>query len=136
MVAGMTPRFTAIGLVVTDLKASVTFYERLGLEFTMDSEHHVEADLAPGVRLMLDTEASVQEFTPGGWTAPTGGPRGALAFEYASPAEVDAAYAELTDAGYRGIREPWDAFWGHRYASLADLDGNGVDLYAPLPNSG
>jgi uncharacterized glyoxalase superfamily protein PhnB len=31
-----------------------------------------------------------------------------------------------------GRKEPWDAFWGQRYAVVADPDGNHVDLYAPL----
>jgi uncharacterized glyoxalase superfamily protein PhnB len=28
--------------------------------------------------------------------------------------------------------EPWDAFWGQRYAVVHDPDGNGVDLFCPL----
>jgi uncharacterized glyoxalase superfamily protein PhnB len=51
----------------------------------------------------------------------------------ADPAAVDAAYAELTGAGAHGELAPFDAFWGQRYAVLQDPDGNGVDLYAPLP---
>jgi catechol 2,3-dioxygenase-like lactoylglutathione lyase family enzyme len=133
-VHGMTPRGNAIGLVVTDLKASVAFYERLGLTFALDDDHHVEAALG-GVRFMLDTEESVKGFHPG-WTAPTGGPRAGIAFECDSPAEVDAVYAELTGAGNHGVLEPWDAPWGQRYACLHDPDGNGVDLYAPLPAQG
>jgi len=31
--------------------------------------------------------------------------------------------------------EPWDAFWGQRYAIVRDPDGNGVDLFAPLADS-
>jgi uncharacterized glyoxalase superfamily protein PhnB len=49
-----------------------------------------------------------------------------------SPAEVDNKYAEMTGAGYTGHKEPWDAFWGQRYATLKDPDGIPVDLYAPL----
>ncbi|RYG23689.1 hypothetical protein EON82_13205, partial [bacterium] len=49
-----------------------------------------------------------------------------------SPAEVDRIYAEVTAAGYQGKREPWDAFWGQRYAQLTDPDGNSVDLFAAL----
>lgn len=37
-------------------------------------------------------------------------------------------YAELTGAGYPGRSEPWDAFWGSRYAIVADADGNLVGL--------
>ena len=80
---------------------------------------------------MLDTVEVIRSFDPG-WTAPTGSPRAALAFEFASPAEVDATYAELVAEGYEGHKEPWDAFWGQRYAQLRDPDGNGVDLYAAL----
>ena len=56
-----------------------------------------------------------------------------LAFLCDSPEEVDATYADLVAAGYEGHREPWDAFWGQRYATLRDPDGNGVDLFADLP---
>jgi uncharacterized glyoxalase superfamily protein PhnB len=56
-----------------------------------------------------------------------------LAFACADPAEVDRVYAELTTAGYEGHKQPWDAFWGQRYAVVHDPDGNGVDLFAPLP---
>jgi len=44
-----------------------------------------------------------------------------------------AAWAELTGAGYAGHLEPWDAFWGMRYAVVRDPDGNPVDLFALLP---
>jgi uncharacterized glyoxalase superfamily protein PhnB len=29
---------------------------------------------------------------------------------------------------------PWDAFWGQRYATVLDPDGNSVDLFAALPS--
>jgi uncharacterized glyoxalase superfamily protein PhnB len=44
---------------------------------------------------------------------------------------VDAAYADMVNAGYDGHLPPWDAFWGQRYAVLHDPDGNDVALYAP-----
>jgi uncharacterized glyoxalase superfamily protein PhnB len=55
----------------------------------------------------------------------------ALAFLCPSPADVDAKYAELAALGH-GNKEPWDAFWGQRYASVKDPDGNQIDLFAPL----
>jgi uncharacterized glyoxalase superfamily protein PhnB len=30
------------------------------------------------------------------------------------------------------VKEPWDAFWGQRYAAVGDPDGNLIDLFAPL----
>jgi uncharacterized glyoxalase superfamily protein PhnB len=38
----------------------------------------------------------------------------------------------LTAAGHHGKTAPWDAFWGQRYATVLDPDGNQVDLFAPL----
>jgi uncharacterized glyoxalase superfamily protein PhnB len=36
------------------------------------------------------------------------------------------------DAGFSAKLEPFDAFWGQRYATLIDPDGNLVDLFANL----
>ncbi|MCQ4202844.1 VOC family protein [Streptomyces sp. NPDC058783] len=129
----MTARFDAIGLIVSDMAASVTFYRRLGFAFPEGSEGqpHAEAALPGGIRLLLDTEDSVRSFTPG-WQPPAGGGRHSLALLCDTPAEVDAFYAELTGAGCKGEREPWDAPWGQRYAVVNDPDGHGVDLFAPL----
>jgi uncharacterized glyoxalase superfamily protein PhnB len=49
---------------------------------------------------------------------------------------VDAKAQELVEAGATIHLEPWDAFWGMRYASLRDPDGNAIDLYAQLPQNG
>jgi uncharacterized glyoxalase superfamily protein PhnB len=134
----VSAQFEAIGVVVRDLGASIRFYRRLGLEFPPEAENsehgHAEAQLPGGLRFMLDTEESVRTFDPG-WTPPTGSPRVGLAFACESPAEVDERYRELVAAGYEGHKEPWDAFWGQRYAQIKDPDGNGVDLFAPLPAS-
>ena len=130
----MTARLDAIGVVVADMGRALAFYRRLGLEIPPDAEaeDHAEATLPGGLRLMWDTEESIRSFDPT-WTAPTGSPRTGLAFVCESAAEVDRLYAELTEAGYAGQREPWDAFWGQRYATVGDPDGNGVDLFASLP---
>lgn len=55
-----------------------------------------------------------------------------LAFECGSAAEVDEVYARVVGAGFEGEKEPWDAFWGQRYALLGDPDGVRVNLDAPL----
>ena len=70
------------------------------------------------------------------WTRPTGGHATGGAFRCESPDEVDRVYAELLGAGATSHKEPWDAFWGQRYAQLADPDGTVIDLYAPLPEQG
>jgi catechol 2,3-dioxygenase-like lactoylglutathione lyase family enzyme len=130
----MTARFAVIGLVASDLAASLAFYRRLGLVFPPGAEEqpHVEAELPGGPVLALDTEETVRSFHAG-WRPPQGGGRVGLAFRCDSPAEVDAVYEDLVGAGHHGELKPWDAFWGQRYATVHDPDGNGVDLFAPLP---
>ena len=128
----MTARFDALGVVVADIPRALAFYRRLGFEFPdyAESEQHVEATLPGGVRFMLDAEEVIRSIDPE-WRRPDGSSIG-LAFLCESAADVDAVYAELTSAGHESHKEPWDAFWGQRYAQVRDPDGHVVDLFAPL----
>lgn len=133
-VCAMAPTFNAIGLAVADMTASLSFYRRLGLEFPADAERetHVEATVAGGIRLMWDTDASLQSLDPdyqpgrsfGGW-----------AFLCADAAEVDRVHADLLAAGHPSVKAPWNAPWGQRYAQVRDPDGYVVDLFAWNPSS-
>jgi len=130
----MAPQFSVIGVVVADMGKSLAFYRRLGLDVPADAdkEPHVEAALPGGLKIAWDTIDTIRSFEPD-WQPPSGGgPKIGLAFRCDSPAEVDATYRDLTGAGYEGHKEPWDAFWGMRYAVVHDPDGNGVDLFANL----
>ena len=125
------PSLNAIGVVSKDLGASVRFYRLLGVAFPEPDGDHVETTLPSGLRLMLDTLELIKTLDPE-WVEPKGH-RMNLAFECASPAEVDAVYATVAAAGHRSKAEPWDAFWGQRYAQVIDPDDNVVDLFAALP---
>ncbi|WP_171167065.1 VOC family protein [Streptomyces sp. I05A-00742] len=129
----MTPRFDCTGLVVADMAASLAFYRRLGLDVPAEADAlpHVEHVLPGGLRLLWDTDETYRSFDPD--TALSSGPgRVTLGFACAGPAEVDKVWADLTGAGYRGLKEPWDAVWGQRYAIVLDPDGNSIDLFAAL----
>jgi catechol 2,3-dioxygenase-like lactoylglutathione lyase family enzyme len=124
-------QLNAIGIVVSDMERSIRFYRLLGLNVPeTPGEGHVEATLANGARLMFDTEEIIKSFQPE-WSRRAGNQL-ALAFECGSPSEVDELYAHVVAAGFDGEKEPWDAFWGQRYAQLHDPDGVPVDLYAAL----
>ena len=125
------PTLNAIGIAVSDMAASIRFYRLLGLDVPeTPGEGHVDTFLPNGVRFMLDSEDVVRSFRPD-WQRDAGNQL-SLAFECESPAEVDEVYALVTAAGFHGEKEPWDAFWGQRYAQLQDPDGVPVDLYAAL----
>lgn len=129
----MSAQIAFFGLVVEDVPRSLAFYRHLGLAIpeSADAQGHVDFELPGGLLLVWDTVDTIRSFDPD-WTPPTGGHKVALAFRCDSPAEVDALYAELSDLGYRGYKEPWDAFWGQRYAIVLDPDGNHVELSAFL----
>ena len=125
------PELNAIGIITSDMGRSIGFYRVLGLDVPeTPDEGHVDTFLPNGMRLMLDSEEVIRSFLPD-W-ARTDGNQIALAFECDSPAEVDEVYARVVAAGFAGEKEPWDAFWGQRYALLRDPDGVEVNLYASL----
>jgi uncharacterized glyoxalase superfamily protein PhnB len=125
------PELNAIGIVVSEMAASIRFYRLLGLDVPeTPDEDHVDAFLPNGVRFMLDSEEVMRSFRAD-WSRQTGNQL-AIALECGSPSEVDEVYARVTAEGFRGEKEPWDAFWGQRYALLVDPDGVEVALYAAL----
>ncbi len=91
------PELNAIGIVSSDLAASIAFYRLLGVDFPEDGEGHIEATLPSGTRFMLDSEEVVTSFRPD-WTRETGNQL-ALAFECSSPAEVDELHARAKSRG-------------------------------------
>ena len=83
------------------------------------------------VTLMWDTEALVRQIEPD-LPSPVR-QRIVLAFRCANPADVDATYERVVDAGFESKAEPWDAFWGLALRIPARPgDGNTVALFARL----
>ena len=121
-----------VGYVVADMAKTLAFYRLLGLDIPTggEGEPYVEVITPNGYRLSWNTEKMIREIEPE-WMTPAGA-RLSVAFKCDSPAEVDATHARLVAAGYAGRKAPWDAFWGQRYATVEDPDGNPVDLFCPL----
>ena len=126
------PKPDLMGLVVRDMPKTLAFYRRLGMEIptSADKDGHVEVVLPGGFRIAWDTLEIIRTMYPD-FELPDV-PQPAWAFLCDSPAEVDQLYAEMVAAGYHGHKEPWDAFWGQRYAVVVDPDNHLVDLFAPL----
>jgi catechol 2,3-dioxygenase-like lactoylglutathione lyase family enzyme len=124
----MKIKFDMVGIVVNDMKKSLDFYRVLGLEIPQEAnqEPHVEVNL-DGMRLAFDTRETIETIY-GNWEKPTGH-RIELAFLCE---DVDVVYHNLIERGYVGYREPWNAFWGQRYAIVEDPDHNLISLFAPL----
>lgn len=118
-----------VGIVVEDMKRALDFYRLLGLSIpeAMNGEAHVEVDEG-GVRLAFDT-VEVAESVYGEWK-PATGHRIELAFLCDSREALDSLFEDIVKKGYVIHREPWDAFWGQRYAIVIDPDGNLISLFA------
>ena len=130
----MAVQVDMIGMVVRDMAAALRFYRMLGLGIPtgVEGEPHVEVITPNGYRIAWDALEMIKGIEPD-WVEPVG-QRMSLAFKCDSPAEVDAQYQRVVAAGYQSHKEPWDAFWGQRYAVVVDPDGNHVDLFAALPS--
>lgn len=128
----MATQLDMIGIVVHDMAASLRFYRLLGLEIAegAEAQPHVEVITPNGYRVAWDGEELMKSLYPD-WVQPVG-QRIALAFKCDSPAEVNTLYEQLVAQGYAGYKDPWDAFWGQRYAVICDPDGNHVELFAAL----
>jgi len=128
----VAPRLDAIGIVTADIGASCRFYELLGVAVGEPPEggDHFEATLPSGIRLMWDSVELMKQLDRD-WQQPAGHRLG-LAFHCITAAGVDRTHDAVVEAGYVSKSDPWDAFWGQRYAQVVDPDGNVVDLFAPL----
>jgi len=124
----------AVGIFCADIAKSIRFYRLLGLGFPNETEDHIEAVAANGMRVMLDRLELIKKLDLE-WVPPVGQRMG-LAFRCDSPKDVDATFYRVVQAGFRSKDSaPYDAFWGQRYASVFDPDGNAVDLFAELPQA-
>lgn len=109
-----------LNVVVQDMAASLAFYQRLGIAVPGDAAAaHVQLKMPGGFSLELDTAESARLWHAG-WRADPASTGVVLGFMLASRQAVDDRYAELTAAGYQGRQPPFDAFWGARYAIVAD----------------
>ena len=136
------PTLNQINIVCGDVNASIAFYRRLGVEIsdarvwsTPSGGHHASAaeqSVDGGIDFSLDSAVFAQHWNAA-WKGRTDlRGRVVVGFGVATRADVDEVFRDMTGAGYRGLREPYDALWGARYAILEDPDGVAVGLMSPV----
>jgi len=123
-----------VTLVVGSTEASAAFYRELGLAVPGDV-HEVHAEIpvaADAVSLELDHADSARLWNAS-WRS-GGGTNVIIGLRVPTRDAVDELYAKVTGAGHLGeaVQPPFDAFWGGRYAIVADPDGNQVGLMSPI----
>ena len=125
-------KLDAVTVTSSDFAKTVKFYSLLGFSFPKFEANpkHLEAITPAGdVRLMIDSAELMKNITGKTPVPPT---HSSFAMKCQSPADVDAAIVAIHKAGFTVIKDPWDAFWGQRYAIVADPEGYMTDLFAPL----
>lgn len=128
----MYVKIDAIAVASSDLEKTMQFYQLLGFTFNpiAGDEKHVEAVTEKGeVRLIIDTKELIQELYG---VEPTPSNHSVFAMLCESPSDVDSAVQAIQREGFVIVKEPFDAFWGQRYATVQDPDGYMIDIFAEL----
>ena len=129
------PILDQINLVSDDIADSVKFYQLLGVSIPdagpFQARHRTaEFETDSAVDFDLDSTEFAAQW--GAEDLPTGP---VLGFRVKARETVDAKYAKLTAAGHHGIRAPYDAFWGARYALIRDPGGTVVGLMSDVSDA-
>jgi uncharacterized glyoxalase superfamily protein PhnB len=85
--------------------------------------------MGSGLSLELDNLTSASTWHAG--VRSDRAPVAVLGFALPTREAVDETYAALVADGAVGRQEPYDAFWGARYAIVTDPDGRDVGLMSP-----
>ena len=131
------PDLNQIDLVAHDLEKSIAFYRALGIPIGRDNiwrtktgVHHVDIHMPGGITLHFGSTKLAKVYNSGFRKLTRGGGI-VIGFGVAMRKDVDARYAALTKKGHKGLQAPYDAFWGSRYAIVADPDGNHIGIMSP-----
>lgn len=134
----LKPVLNQLNIVAKDFDATIEFYRRLGVDVSVadgaassDDIHHARARLPNGFLLEFDNPILARTYNAA-WRNSEEGSRALIGFSVPTREAVDQGYTEFVAAGYAGRRRPYDAFWGARYAVVADPDGNDVGLMSPI----
>jgi uncharacterized glyoxalase superfamily protein PhnB len=131
------PRLVQVNVVTGDIDAMVAFYRRVGVRVDDDdgepgAPRHVEIAMGNGFSLELDNVESASAWSAG-VRADGVAASGTVVFGFKLPTRdaVDETYRDLVAAGAVGRQEPYDAFWGARFAIVRDPDGHDIGLMGP-----
>jgi uncharacterized glyoxalase superfamily protein PhnB len=133
-----------LDLVSQNMEATIAFYRLLGAKIpksavwaTESGAHNVTIPFKGGFSLAFDSPSLARVYNKGYRATKSkrvnlDEGQVVIGFSVKTRRSVDETYAKLTQAGHRGVSTPWDAFWGSRYAIVADPDGNHVGIMSPV----
>lgn len=127
-------KIAKVNIIARKFAETLEFYRLVGVKIPVVKGEPSETRHAPAngeaVSFAIDNEALARIYSAE-WRGPE--PRNSVLItaQFASRLEVDNTYERLLKAGHSPIQPPYDAFWGARYAIVADPEGNSVGLESP-----
>ena len=119
-----------VNLVVTDLERAKAFWSALGFPW-VPRGHPAAAviEFESGMKLVVHEPEFARLWDPA-YAGPAAGST-VVDINVATRADVDDLHARVIDAGFSSSVEPWDTFFGARYAIVCDADGHRIGLKSP-----
>jgi len=118
-----------INLIVSDLDRAKAFWLTLGFESTPRTDHAAVLSFPNGMNIVLHTPTFARAWDPA-YAGPGAGST-VIDLNLASRDAVDEAHARIVAAGHRSSVDPWDTWFGCRYAIVCDPDGHRIGLKSP-----
>jgi uncharacterized glyoxalase superfamily protein PhnB len=129
-----------INLIAANYDETLRFYRLVGFDIPEPTNQpvgalHVETKNDQGMLLAIDNHHLASIYNAGIRKDGNNSSPTLIGISLESRDLVDVTYAKLVAAGFEGRQPPYDAFWGSRYAVIADPEGNDVGLMS-LPDEG
>lgn len=118
-----------VNLIVSDLERAKEFWELLGWHSTPRHPQAALLTFPNGMDVVLHEPGFARRWDP----AYAGSSPGSTVLDLNLPSReaVDDAHARVVAAGFTSSVEPWDTFFGARYAIVRDADGHRIGLKSP-----
>ncbi|HSP28276.1 MAG TPA: VOC family protein [Ilumatobacteraceae bacterium] len=118
-----------VNFIVTDLARAKEFWSLLGWQSTPRHPHAAVLSFPNGMNVVLHEPEFAQLWDPA-YAGPNAGST-VVDLDLSSRQAVDETYARVVAAGHASSVEPWDTFFGARYAIVCDPDGHRIGLKSP-----
>lgn len=118
-----------VNFIVTDLQRAQEFWALLGWQSTPRHPNAALLTFANGMNLVLHEPEFARLWDPA-YAGPSAGSM-VVDVNLSSRQAVDDAHARVVAAGHTSSVEPWDTFFGARYAIVCDPDGHRIGLKSP-----
>lgn len=118
-----------VNLIVTDLARAKQIWGLLGWSSVPRHTNAAVITFPSGITLVLHEPTFARRWDP----AFTGPAAGSTVIDVNLPTRhaVDEAHARAVAAGFTSSVDPWDTFFGARYAIIGDHDGHRIGLKSP-----